>query len=184
MNKAIPTALALMAAAASASAQGTLSLNTATGTKPRIAPYGGFARPEDNIWVEVLVPGATSLSGLGAEPFQLTLTGANAGLFSKGILTVNGIPGGTAVNVVFRIWDKDAGATYDDVRFDEGGNGLGSISVISGLVLGGVLDSNGIAGLPASIVPGFEFLGFPIPEPSTYALAAFGLGGLIYLRRK
>jgi len=181
MNKAILAAVALLATTASMFAQGTLSLSTASGTKPRITVNGVNAAPTDNILVQVLVPGAT-LSGPGADPFPLTLTGANAGLFSKGVLTVNGKPGGTPVDVTIRAWDKDTGDTYDTATTK-------GQKTLSGFVLGGVVDSNGIAGLPNSIVggangfTGLELTGV-VPEPSTYALAALGLGGLLFLRRK
>jgi len=179
MNKAILAAVALLASAASVFAQGTLSLSTTSGTKPRITVNGVNAVPADNILVQVLVAGAT-LSGAGADPFGITLSGGNAGLFSKGVLTVNGKPGGTPVDVTIRAWDKDTGDTYDTAT-------ARNSQTLSGFVLGGVVDSNGIAGLPNSIVGGANgFSGFDItiPEPSTYALAALGLGGLLFLRRK
>jgi hypothetical protein len=179
MNKAILAGVALAATAASVCAQGTLSLNSATGAKPRITVNGVNAAPADNIFVEVLVAGATSLSGAGAEPFALTLTGANQGLFSKGTLTVNGKPGGAAVDVTIRAWDKDTGADYASAT-------VKAAQTLTGFVLGGVVDANGIAGLPNSIVGGANgFTGLNlVPEPSTYALAALGLGGLLFLRRK
>lgn len=180
MNKTILAGVALAATAASVCAQGTLSLNTATGTKPRITLDGANVVPGDNVFVEVLVAGASSLTGAGADPFALTLTGANAGLFSKGTLTVNGKAGGAAVDVTIRAWDKDTGATYADAK-------VKATTTLAGFVLGGVVDANGIAGLPNSIVPAFTGLTLVsqvIPEPSTYALAALGLGGLLFLRRK
>jgi len=177
MNKAILAAVAVVATAASVCAQGTLSLNSATGAKPRITVNGVNAAPADNIFVQVLVPGATSLTG--TDTFALTLTGANQGLFSKGTLIVNGKPGGSAVDVVIRAWDKDSGDTYDTAT-------VKSTTTLAGFVLGGVVDANGIAGLPNSIVGGANgFSGLNlVPEPSTYALAALGLGGILFLRRK
>lgn len=177
MNKAILAGVALAATAASVCAQGTLSLNTATGVKPRITVDGVNAAASDNIFVQVLVAGATSLTG--TDTFGLTLAGANAGLFSKGTLTVNGKPGGSAVDVTIRAWDKDSGDTYDTAT-------VKASQTLTGFVLGGVVDANGIAGLPNSIVPAFTGLNLVsvVPEPSTYALAALGLGGLLFLRRK
>lgn len=170
MNKAILAVLA----ATSVQAQGTLSLNTATGAKPRIVCGGVNIVASDNIWMQVLVSGASSLSGPGAEPFPLTLSGANAGLFSKGTLTVNGVPGGSAVDVTLRIWDKDKAPTYE--ASPDHGLGVYSASVtLSGFVLGGVLDANGIASLPTSIVPAFTGMVLCLPEPGPYALAAIGL---------
>jgi len=179
MNKAILAGVALVATAVSVCAQGTLSLSSATGSKPRITLDGVNAAPADNIFVQVLVAGATSLTG--TDTFGLTLTGSNAGLFSKGVLTVNGKPGGAAVDVTIRAWDKDTGADYASAT-------VKATTTLTGFVLGGVVDANGIAGLPNSIVPAFTGLALTsaavVPEPSTYALAALGLGGLLFLRRK
>lgn len=176
MNKAILAGMAVVATAVSVCAQGTLSLNSATGVKPRITLNGVNAAAGDNIFVQVLVAGATSLTG--TDTFALTLAGANQGLFSKGTLTVNGKPGGSAVDVTIRAWDKDTGDTYATAKTK-------ATQTLTGFVLGGVVDANGIAGLPNSIVPAFTGLALvDIPEPSTYALAALGLGGLLFLRRK
>lgn len=92
--------------------QGTLSINSATGAKPRITLGGVNVQPSDNIWVSLQVEGATGLSGLPAAPFHLTLTGANSGLFSKGILTVLGQPPGASVRVTLEAWAKDTGESY------------------------------------------------------------------------
>ena len=178
MKKPILAGVALLAAAASVSAQGTLSINTATGTKPRIMTDGVNAVAADNIFVQVLVAGASGLTGAASDPFQLTLAGGNAGLFSKGTLTVVGIPGGANAQVTIRAWDKDTGADYASAYV--------KASQTFTVTLGGAIDANGIAGLPASIVGNglFNGLCFACPEPSTYALAALGLGGLLFLRRK
>lgn len=179
MNKAILATVVGLAAAASVSAQGTLSINSATGAKPRITVDGVNATAADNIFLQVLVAGATGLTGAAAEPFALTLGGGNAGLFSKGTLTVGGKAGGTAVDVTINAWDKDTGADY--------ASALAKASQTFTVTLGGAVDANGIAGLPNSIVGPGLFSGFNItviPEPSTYALAALGLGGLLFLRRK
>jgi len=179
MNKSMLAGVAFLAAAASVSAQGTLSVNSATGNKPRITLDGVNAVTADNIFVQVLVAGASGLTGSAADPFQLTLAGGNAGLFSKGTLTVGGIAGGKNAQVTIQAWYKDTGATFDAAKV--------KASQTFTVALGGAIDANGIAGLPNSIVPAFTGLALTsavIPEPSTYALAALGLGGLLFLRRK
>jgi len=175
MNKVIIAGLAFVAAAASVSAQGTFTASTATGSKPRITVDGVNAAAADNVFVQILVNGTQAL-----DPFQLTLAGANAGLFSKGVVTVAGTPGGGTANITIRAWDKDSGATFDTAQ-------VKASQTLSNFVLGGAVDANGIAGLPNSIVPAFTGLSLVtpvVPEPSTYALAALGLGGLLFLRRK
>ena len=181
MNTALLAGAAFFAAVTSVSAQGTFTANTATGTKPRIVIEGledmVYGLPEfiaQHIIVEILVNGTAAIT-----PFQLTLAGANAGLFSKGTVTVAGHPGGSAVDITIRAWDKYTGPNFD--------NALPRASTtLSSFVLGGAVDVNGIPGLPTSIVPAFKGLivSYLIPEPSTYALAALGLGGLLFLRRK
>ena len=181
MNKVIIVGLAFVVAAASVSAQGTFAANSATGARPRIVVEGAYdshyALPTDNVWVQILVNGAPS----ALDPFQLTLTGPNAGLFAKGTVTVAGIPGGSTANITIRAWDKDTGADYASAW-------LKDEKTLYNFILGGAVDANGIPGLPNSIVPAFTGLDLYIirdfPEPSTYALAAFGLGGLLFFRRK
>ncbi len=133
-----------------ASAQGTISINMASGTKPRVLLNGINVVAADNIWLEVLVAGAAGLSGGAAEPFHISIGGAGAGLISKGTLTVNGLPGGATAAVTILAWDKDTGADFDRAT-------VRASSTFS-LVLGGVVDANGIAGLPTSIVPAFTGL--------------------------
>ena len=180
MNKAILAGVAFLAAAASVSAQGNLSANSATGIKPRITVDGVNALPTDNILVQILVAGSSGLTGDkgGDVAFPLTLSGGNAGLFSKGTVTVGGIAGGKDAQVTIRAGDKDTGADYASATV--------KASQTFTVALGGAVDANGIAGLPASIVGNGLFSGLALvtPEPSTYALAALGLGGLLFLRRK
>ena len=177
MNKAIIAGLAFVAAAASVSAQGTFTASTATGSKPRITVDGVNAVTADNVWVQILVNGAPS----ALDPFQLILAGSNAGLFAKGTVTVAGVAGGSTANITINAWDKDTGADFASAK-------IKASQTLSNFVLGGAVDANGIPGLPNSIVPAFTGLDLYIirdfPEPSTYALAAFGLGGLLFFRRK
>lgn len=179
LSRAIFIALAGAAASVSVSAQGTLLLNTATGPKPRIVIDGVNAQPSDNIFVQILVSGATSLAG--NDTFALKLAGANAGLFSEGTLTVNGKPGGSVVDVTIRAWDKDTGATFETASVRD-------CIILSRFVLGGIVDANGIPGLPAPIVPAFTGLSFFInsscvPEPRAEALAILGGGLLLWVKR-
>ena len=175
MKSTILAGVVLFAAAASVSAQGTFSASTATGTKPRIMVDGVNVVAADNVLVEILVNGVRAV-----EPFQLTLPGANAGLFSKGTVTVPGKPGGSAVDITIRAWDKDLGPDFDHSKWR-------ASTTLFAFVLGGAIDANGIAGLPNSIVPAFTGMGLLYvyaPEPSMFALAALGLGGLLFLRGK
>lgn len=179
MNRRIIVGTAVFAAACTVSAQGTFSASTATGTKPRIRIDGVIVVAADNVFVQILVSGAPTI-----DPFPITLGGANAGLFSKGIITVPGRPGGSTVDITIRAWDKDTGVSFDDAIL------VRASTTLHAFVLGGVVDANGITGLPTSIVPaftGFDLAGscLPIcPEPTAVALGAFSLGGLLFFCRK
>lgn len=136
-------------------AQGTLSMSTATGLKPRIMFGGRNAMPEDQVWVELLVEGASGLSGgVGAfAPFTLNLSGANAGLFSRGTITVAGKPPGARVTATLRAWIQPPGGSVSSYcsayQRDE---------QTFALILGGEMDAQGAVGLPTSIVTGFRGL--------------------------
>jgi hypothetical protein len=187
MNKAILAGMVVIATAASVCAQGTISLSTATlaAPKPHITLDGVNVAAADNIFLQVLIPGSTGLtstaSGTAFEPFKLALTGGNLGLFSKGAFAVGGKVPGSTVDVIIRAWDADTGDTYDSAT------GAKASQTLSGFALGGVVDPNtGISTLPSPIsgFTGLNLVTPVVPEPSTYALAALGLGGLLFLRRK
>lgn len=164
--------LAGVAAAVSVSAQGTLSLSTVAGARPRIQKDGANALPADNIWVQVLV------NGTGPDAFALTLGGANAGLFAKGTYAAANVAPGVSADVTIRAWDKNSGADFASAAYKD--------TATFKVALGGLPDANGIPSLPSGIVGAGLFQGLNVitPEPSTYALAALGLGGLLFLRRK
>ena len=164
MNRYLISGLAVLASAISAYAQGTVALNSVPG--PRITLDGVNANPADNIWVQVLVAGASGLTGSGANPFALTLAGANAGSFSKGALTVGGKLGGTTVDLTIRAWDFDTGADYDSAT-------VKATTTFSQL-LGG-LSADGVFSPPTALSGGFTGLklvtGVVVtPEPRTNAL--------------
>lgn len=148
MTSSIGAALALVTVVASARAQGTLSLCTACSSlKPRIKLNGLNVATSDNVWVEVLVAGANGLvhGGEPLQPFELTSPSASlgGGLISKGTVSVEGIPGGNAVEVTVRAWDKDTGNDYDLATVRD--------STTFTMTLGGIFDANGIQGLPNPI---------------------------------
>ena len=152
------------------SGQGTISLNTATGSKPRIQVNGVNAVTTDNIWVQILLADRATI-----DPFQLTLGGANAGLFSKGTYTAAGLAAGTVQTLTVRAWDKDTGTDYTQATV--------KCSTSFNVTLEGNLDPFGLP-FPTTIVGAGMFMGLEVtcPEPSTYALAALGLGCLLLVR--
>lgn len=184
MNKTLIASFA-MVAALSASAQGTfLFNNSALDGKPRIfAPDGttGLTGSAGYL-VDVVVAGATSLTdantGLALQPLKFFNSAANAGLFSGTTVVVGGITtAGATASVTVRAWDGNTGATYDK-------------ATVKGSVTFTQTGFGGFGSPPANPVAFTGFTSFAlksttvVPEPSTYALAALGLGGLLFLRRK
>jgi len=163
-----------IAATASVMAQGQFTASTATGAKPKIFGTDGTTGIGAGYLVEILVNG----SSIGT-PFA-PLTGANAGLFLRpsavggSTVTVAGFPNGQ-VDITVRAWDTTTGATY--------ASALTSGSVTFKHTLSdSTANPPGLPSALATTMPSFKLS--VVPEPSTYALAALGLGGLLMFRRK
>lgn len=100
-----------------------------------------------------------------------------AGTWSGANRTVVGPAVDATINLAVRVWDSSF-ANYDASL--AGGGAYGQSAVFS--------YKNALSAPPATTDTYMaNFAGFEInivPEPSTYALAALGLGGLLFLRRK
>jgi hypothetical protein len=172
---------------ASAFAQGTFAFSTTAKALQgaKILDPNGVAITGANYLIDVLVKqsdGTFSQAGLlkvttggnvALAPVN-ALAGAGAGLFSGGAILVGNIAPGAPATVKVIAWDVSKGATYDASTIR--GSQTFDIAALGG------------TGVPASLpVAMSNFTGFSlqtIPEPSTYALAALGLGGLLLFRRK
>jgi len=168
MKKSI-LAIGLVALSLSAFAQGTFNGKNSGSTSPLLAADGTKLSVATGRF-EILA-GNTLLSTA-----KNTLTAA--GIFGAGVLTVPNVAAGGTASITVRAWDTAFGATYDAAV--AGGKGFAS-STFDVVGLGG-----GLATPPA--MDNFKGLtlsaGSAVPEPTTVALAALGLGGLLLVSRR
>ena len=98
------------------------------------------------------------------------------GLFSVGTISIPG-QAGNSVAITIDVWDKTTGATYDIASI------IGRIwsSQTVTITLGG---AGNPAATPAPLTGYTSSRPLVAPEPSAVALAVFGLGGLLFVRRR
>jgi hypothetical protein len=191
MNKTLLTATLGALTCVVALGQGSFNFSSNVQPLPKVVGIDGNA-VSAGIQVEVLAFNSTSSSFESLATSGLLATPASRiGVFSGGTVAIPFIaPGGTA-ELMVRAWDTATGATYADAAANPAGiigsSGSFSVSSLGGFTGG---DPNNPANtlLPAAIVfAGGGYQGIQlelVPEPSTYALAALGLGGLLFFRRK
>jgi len=165
---------------------GAFAFKNTSAPKTKVLGVDGLGIGGANYLIGVLVkdPSTGNFTDVGllkngaAYVPAVPLTGANAGLFTGGVITVPFLNSGGTATVKVVAWDVTTGASYNaattrgtSVAFDIVGLGSG-------------------AGSGGNVLPPDMSLVFPglqlqvIPEPSTYALAALGHGGLLLFRCK
>jgi hypothetical protein len=98
------------------------------------------------------------------------------GIVSAGTVTVAGIAAGAQADVQLRSWLAASGATYEAALANPAGEtGLSNVTTIT--LGGGVTTPAFVSGLTPTTMA-------LVPEPSTWALMALGLGALALRRRK
>jgi hypothetical protein len=131
-----------------------------------------------------LFAGATegSLAPAGAPvAFRNSGSGAPTGVVSGGTVTIEGIPAGGAAFIQLRAWAAASGSSWDEASGNPVGE-FGSSNIIGLASTGDPTASP--PGLPAALVGLQPFTLEVVPEPSTWALLALGLGALALRRRK
>jgi hypothetical protein len=188
MKKMIISALVCVLTAASALAQGQINfgnLAPASGVNAPVFLDGGTVRLDGPTYMAELMagPDAGSLTARGTTAF---LSGGGAGYINGGVMTLTGIPGGTAAFIQIRVWNTTAGANYAAaLAAGQAGmaNAYGSSTVFS-VVTGNPAGSPPTN--PANLVglTSFNLNSGIIPEPSTFVLAGLGIASLLLFRRR
>lgn len=132
---------------------------------------------------QLFIKNGDTLTPVGATANFRGATTTSPGTWSGGTRTATGVEQGTALNLVVRVWDNSV-ANYDAAKaaFNKGYGESAAFAFKD----------------PLSSPPGatdnflVNFQGFSItqriqtviPEPSTIALGALGVAGLLFFRRK
>lgn len=169
--------LALATFASTSLAQGTIDFtNIKTPGRPRMflcdpATQGTTAIAGPNYLIDLLVknPASGNYEGVlkNGAPFTgvSPLTGANAGLFSGGVLVVPFVAPDAKADVMIRIWDVTSGPTFSTALYK-------TWNTFSIDKLGGAGSPPTLPAIMANLTSAFVMC----PEPSTYALGGLGLG--------
>jgi len=189
MKKLITTAVCAMATVA-AFGQATVSFNSTIGGTAGVAPDNTIFLPGGKVGVdspyqaEIAVGTGTTLSSLSLIPASITSMAGGGGYIFGPTLTLASTPTGTTVAFDVLVWNPADGSTYAAASAKNGAI-VGSSGVIQGYVTGGPNASG-----PPSIAPNPAFSSFTlapvsnVPEPTTLALGAMGLGAALLFRRK
>lgn len=169
MNKILLTIIGL-AAGLTALAQGNVNLNNnfnAPGASAKAFILGLDGQPLAKALGQVEVLDSTGAviksGGLGAN-----------GLFFLGVTDIPGTSPGGAGSIIIRSWDSSTGATWEAATVR--GTALVTLTGLGGGAIPppGLGTAGNFTGLQLAVVP----------EPSTVALAALGLVGLLFVARR
>jgi len=161
--------------AAGAMAQGTVNFanngNQPGTTTPLGRVYlGSVGTLADNTVDVQLYYNGAAVSGVSAVKSS---AGAGTGQFLGGSVTLANVTAGSTVNLDVKAWVASTGATYD-LASSKGESG--SFAYVTGGGGAPPASPTTLLGMPSFVVA--------VPEPTTLALGAIGLGALLIRRRK
>ncbi len=174
-------AIAALAIAISAQAQGTLTFTTKVGTavNAKVTKAGTGEALAGTDWTAqlVLVGGGGSLTAL--SPSTVFRTGVAAGYVLQPTteVVVPGVAAGTPGTFRMRAWNTSAGSY--EAASTIAGNWSGQSADFTVNVGGGLLPGSNLVGMQA-----FSVTLTPVPEPATIALLGLGGAALLIRRRK
>jgi hypothetical protein len=175
--KRILSAAFVLVTAVTGYGQGTINFSSFVGTVDAPVTYLG-ARVTGPAYVGQLYAGATagSLAAVGSPvAFFGAGTGGEGYIVSPATVTVPGIAGGATAVVQMKAW----ASTFASYEAAVAGGGVRGESTTFSITLGG---GGSPPAVPANLV-GLQAFSL-VPEPSTYALLAFGAAALLLRRRK
>jgi len=171
-----------LAQCVAAVAQGTVLFSNqdpASGTDFAFYLADGTTKLSGSQFMAELLVGATPSLSLPAVAQVGFLTGANAGYFNGGVLSVPGLAPGSAAYVQIHVWNTATGASFNQAFASGLPNAFVQTPTLA-ITLGG----NGTT--PATLttfnVDGPFALNTSIPEPSPVALTGLALAGILLTR--
>lgn len=176
--KKLAIAVAALAFAASAFAQGTVNFSTRAGAVNAPVTYAKDSSLVNGDFFGQLyaaAPGGT-LAPVGA-PVPFRSDAGRGYITAGGTITIPGVAAGSSAQVKLVAWAAAVGATYDAAKAaGQGGfNESGVITINTG---GGTLPPAALTGLQGFAVSAI------VPEPSIAALGLLGAGLLLVRRKK
>jgi hypothetical protein len=193
--KKLLTVVALACATSFASAQGLINWANTSST---LISYLGLPLPVNTspgttfnfgLFIAPLgTPAPVDVLGISDPNWQFaaaytvnSTAAAGAGrMQNPGVATITGYNPGTSVNYIVRVWQSTTGGS-DWAAAKNGLVTLGDSALGTALLGGGAIGTPSAFGVSPGQIGGFNF---PIPEPSSMALAGLGAASLLLFRRR
>jgi len=180
------TAVAMMAAAVSSNAQGTVNFSSSAGGSCLVSntTTGATSKIASGTYAFGLYVGATAGTISSTPVLQITNSGF-AGIISGSTFTVNGgLSTGSTYFFVVKGWTAAAGSTFESAQTSLlAGTAVGVSAVGQFTAGGGSTPAGNLFGTSGTTVA-TPILLTPVPEPSTMVLGGLGIAALAFFRRR